>query len=98
MEAGTTQVRQALGSQASKVTTAQIQEALWHYFYDIDKTVAYLVTKHIASPKAAKSVPAQKNKGEGELKAQFSSPMPNDILGLAKSPLELEQILTSACA
>ncbi|KAK8084638.1 hypothetical protein PG997_005909 [Apiospora hydei] len=66
MEAGTIQVRDALGPQASKVTTAQIQEALWHYFYDIDKSVAYLVTKHIASPapKAAKSAPMQKNKGE----------------------------------
>ena len=80
------------------VTTAQIQEALWHYFYDIDKSVAYLVTKHIASPKAAKSAPTQKNKGEGKSKVQFSSPIPYDIHGLAKSPLEPEQIFTSACA
>lgn len=66
-------MRDALGPQASKVTTAQIQEALWHYFYDVDKSVAYLVTKHIASPapKAAKSAPAQKNKGEGESKTRF---------------------------
>ncbi|KAK8053508.1 P-loop containing nucleoside triphosphate hydrolase protein [Apiospora saccharicola] len=73
MEAGTAQVRDALGPQTSKVTTAQIQDALWHYFYDIDKTVAYLVTKHIASPKAAKSAPPQKNKGEVASKTYHES-------------------------
>ncbi|KAK8098601.1 uncharacterized protein PG998_014087 [Apiospora kogelbergensis] len=98
MEAGTIQVQDALGLQASKVTAAQIQEALWHYFYDVDKSVAYLVTKHIASPepKAAKTAPVQKNKGEGESKAQFSSPTPHSILDLAKS--SLEQILPSPYA
>ncbi|KAI0483554.1 P-loop containing nucleoside triphosphate hydrolase protein [Xylaria cf. heliscus] len=60
MVAGTTQVRAALGSDSSKVTTTQIEEALWHYYYDIDKSVAYLASKYI-SPKPAKP-PAQKNK------------------------------------
>ncbi|KAK6073911.1 elongation factor Tu GTP binding domain-containing protein [Seiridium cupressi] len=57
MEAGTAEVRSLLGPQASKVTTAQIQEALWHYYYDIDKSVGYLMNKFIEppAPKAAKN-------------------------------------------
>jgi elongation factor 1 alpha-like protein len=57
MEQGTADVKAALGVEASKVTAEQIQEALWHYYYDIDKTVTYLLTKFIAPPppKAAKS-------------------------------------------
>lgn len=66
MEQGTADVRAALGVEASKVTTAQIQEALWHYYYDVDKSVTYLLTKFIAPPppKAAKS--AQKGNQAGK--------------------------------
>ncbi|KUI69644.1 HBS1-like protein [Cytospora mali] len=62
MTAGTEEIKGVLGPQASKVTTQQIQEALWHYYYDIDKTVAFLISKFIdPAPKpAAKSKP-QKN-------------------------------------
>ncbi|KAK2074732.1 hypothetical protein P8C59_008916 [Phyllachora maydis] len=56
---GTIQVKSALGVAVSKVTTAQIEEALWHYYFDVDKSVAYLVSKFIApAPKATK--PPQK--------------------------------------
>ncbi|XXG95976.1 hypothetical protein Hte_002253 [Hypoxylon texense] len=58
MDAGITQVRAALGTESSKVTTQQIQEALWHYYYDIDKSVTYLTTKFVA--------PASKKKGVGK--------------------------------
>ena len=55
MAAGTAEIRAALGDQASKVTTQQIQEALWHYYYDADKSITYLMNKFIApTPKAAK--------------------------------------------
>lgn len=66
MEACTTEIRSILGPQSSKVTTTQIQEALWHYYYDVDKSVTYLITKFIdpPAPKAAKSAPV-KNKGPG---------------------------------
>ncbi|KAI0187550.1 P-loop containing nucleoside triphosphate hydrolase protein [Xylaria flabelliformis] len=60
MVAGTTQVRAALGTDSSKVTTQQIEEALWHYYYDANKAAAYLASKYI-SPKPAKP-PTQKNK------------------------------------
>ncbi|KAG6096007.1 hypothetical protein E4U31_005622 [Claviceps sp. LM219 group G6] len=50
MEKGTADVKKSLGASASKVTVQQIQEALWHYFYDVDKSVAYLSKKFIAPP------------------------------------------------
>ncbi|KAJ4313044.1 hypothetical protein N0V84_009623 [Fusarium piperis] len=58
MDNGTAQVRAALGTEASKVTKAQIEEALWHYYYDIDKSVTYLTKTFIApAPKPAKKAP-----------------------------------------
>lgn len=47
MAEGTAEVRRALATQAQMVTTQQIQEALWHYYYDVDKSVAYLINKFI---------------------------------------------------
>jgi elongation factor 1 alpha-like protein len=66
MEAGTAEIQRILGPQAPKVTTAQIQEALWHYYYDVDKSVAYLISKFVdpPAPKTAKSAPV-KNKESG---------------------------------
>lgn len=59
MTNGTQEVRTTLGANANKVTKAQIEEALWHYYYDIDKTVEYLTRKFIAPPppKAVKKAP-----------------------------------------
>jgi len=51
MKQGTVEVRAALGIESSKITTAQIEEALWHYYYDIDKSVAYLISKFVDPPK-----------------------------------------------
>ncbi|KKY33373.1 putative elongation factor tu gtp binding domain-containing protein [Diaporthe ampelina] len=54
MAAATAEVKSMLGPQASKVTIEQIQESLWHYYYDVDKTVAYLISKYIdPAPKPA---------------------------------------------
>ncbi|KAK4134952.1 hypothetical protein BT67DRAFT_420483 [Trichocladium antarcticum] len=50
MTAGTIDVQAALGVEVSKVTVAQIEEALWHYYFDVDKSVTYLTTKFINPP------------------------------------------------
>ncbi|KAF4841852.1 HBS1-like protein [Colletotrichum siamense] len=50
MAEGTQFVRSSLGSDADRVTTQQIQDALWHYFYDIEKSVSYLKKKFIDPP------------------------------------------------
>lgn len=47
---GTAEVQRFLGVEASKVTAEQIQEALWYYYYDLDKSVAYLTKKYINPP------------------------------------------------
>lgn len=60
LEQGTADVRAALGVEADKVTTEQIQEALWHYYYDVDKSVTYLLTKFIAPPPPKTAKSAQK--------------------------------------
>ena len=58
MSAGTAEIIASLGNEASKVTTQQIQEALWHYYYDVDKSITYLINKFIAPPpKPAKKKP-----------------------------------------
>lgn len=58
MAEGTAEVRSALGTQAERVTTKQIQEALWHYYYDVDKSVAYLINKYIdPAPKPTANKP-----------------------------------------
>jgi len=43
MRQGTDAVREALG-QDSDTTTKEIEEALWYYYYDVDKTLAYLTS------------------------------------------------------
>lgn len=69
MAEGTAEVRRVLASQAQMVTTQQIQEALWHYYYDVDKSVAYLINKFIdpapkTAPTKAKVPPLKQNDSE----------------------------------
>lgn len=65
MANGTAQIRAALGTEADNVTTEQIQEALWHYYYDVDKSVTYLMKTFIApAPK-----PTPKKHAEGKCNA-----------------------------
>jgi elongation factor 1 alpha-like protein len=45
MRVGTVQVREALGEFEAGMSDAQIQEALWHYYYDVAKSVSYLKNK-----------------------------------------------------
>ncbi|XDG05835.1 hypothetical protein ABKA04_005450 [Annulohypoxylon sp. FPYF3050] len=75
MDAGTAQVRAALGTESSKVTTQQIQEALWHYYYDVDKSIVYLTTKFIASSTKDKKADTA---GKGRISSydDFFSDMP----------------------
>lgn len=40
---GSVEVREALGA-GSPATTKEIEEALWYYYYDVEKTVAYLLS------------------------------------------------------
>ncbi|KAJ4344264.1 hypothetical protein N0V95_006207 [Ascochyta clinopodiicola] len=50
MRTSTASAREALGSAGSNISDAQIQEALWHYYYDVGKSVSYLKNKFAAVP------------------------------------------------
>ena|SRR5690349_17687416 len=58
MRLGTIAVRDALGGDVPSVTDQEIQEALWHYYYDVEKSVNYLLqsrtTKKDVNKKKAK--------------------------------------------
>ncbi|KAL2428447.1 HBS1-like protein [Exophiala dermatitidis] len=57
MRQGTIRVREALGS--FPATDEEIQDSLWHYYYDVAKTVSYLKNKQKSA-----SGPAKKQKDE----------------------------------
>lgn len=48
---GTIKVRELLPQGSGHINDKQIQEALWHYYYDVDKSVAYLRKEYMAKPK-----------------------------------------------
>jgi hypothetical protein len=45
------------------VTDKQIQDALWHYYYDVEKSVAYILNTYMEKPKAQKK---ENEKGKGK--------------------------------
>lgn len=51
-------------SGAESITDQQIQEALWHYYYDVGKSVTYLLgTVTPKTPKTPKKAAVRKDKG-----------------------------------
>jgi elongation factor 1 alpha-like protein len=59
MSAGTTAVKSELPGGFSHVTDKQIYDALWFYYYDIQKSVDYLVKTYGPKLKAQKKKKAQ---------------------------------------
>jgi hypothetical protein len=62
MRLGTIAVREVLPAATTQITDKEIQESLWHYYYDVEKTVAYLLSKHTPKQKVAKK---ENVKGKG---------------------------------
>lgn len=54
MRLGTIAVREAIGPDVPGITDGEIQEALWHYYYDVGKSVTYLLNSRTEKPKKAK--------------------------------------------
>jgi len=80
MRQATDAVREALG-QNSDATTKEIEEALWYYYYDVDKTVAYLTSmshererKRIGGHKGWKTNSMAEQNAPHEPKAQKQKP------------------------
>lgn len=57
MRISTISAREALGTSGANITDAQIQEALWHYYYDVGKSVSYLKNKFAAAPPKQEAQP-----------------------------------------
>lgn len=52
MREGAAAVRDVLGgagSEGAAITTKEIEESLWYYYFDVEKTVAYLLSTSIQS-------------------------------------------------
>jgi elongation factor 1 alpha-like protein len=62
---GTIAVREILQDAANRVTDKQIQDALWHYYYDVEKSVAYILNTYMEIPKA-KPQKKESEKGKGK--------------------------------
>jgi len=60
MREGTNKVRDVLGHDIPSITDEKIQEALWHYYYDIEKSINYLLS---LQTKKVKEVGGKKGKG-----------------------------------
>lgn len=56
MRVGTIAVREALGDGVPGVTDKDIQEALWHYYYDVEKSVNYLIQSRMPKEEKKKKV------------------------------------------
>jgi elongation factor 1 alpha-like protein len=54
LRVGTVQVRSALGQGFASISDKEIQDTLWHYYYDIAKSVTYL--------KSLSSIPVRAHK------------------------------------
>lgn len=76
MRSATEEVEKALGAAVDKVTTAQIQEALWYYYYDVDKSVAYLIRKFIDPPKPSEKKAKGKKSDAGGMSASLALSRP----------------------
>lgn len=68
MRTGTIAVREALGDGVPGVTDKDIQEALWHYYYDVEKSVNYLIQSRMPKEEKKKKVKG----GQISLSCHFS--------------------------
>lgn len=59
MRQGTIKVRETLPPGPNNITEKQIHEALWNYYYDVEKSVAYLVKTYY--PKVPKKFAGNKS-------------------------------------
>lgn len=66
MRLGTIAVRSALPSNVAHIPDKEIQESLWHYYYDVEKSVAYLVSKHTPKQKVVKKDNVKRKEGKAQ--------------------------------
>lgn len=62
MDQATAKVRTAMGPDFKKLLFTDVQDTLYHYYYDVDKTVAYLRKTYLPTP-APKATPKKAPEG-----------------------------------
>lgn len=82
MRLGMIAVRDALGSDVPDITDQEIRDALWHYYYDVAKSVGYLLNSRMPKEKKEK----KKKKGGlsafiGSSNIPISEPVPGPCAG-----------------
>ena len=93
MRLGAIQVRELLSHGSNYITDKQIQEALWHYYYDVDKSVAYLRKEYMAKPKK------EQKKAIGGSRFSFSYICTRDELGeMNTQPKVGFELLSAICS
>jgi hypothetical protein len=65
MVAGTTAVREVIGSDIPGLSDKEIQEALWHYYYDVEKSVNYLISSRMPKERQGKKTKEKKTETGG---------------------------------
>ncbi|ORX92959.1 elongation factor EF-1 alpha subunit [Clohesyomyces aquaticus] len=85
MRVCTIQVKEALGASV-EVTDAQIQESLWHYYYDVGKTATYLKNKHAPSKPKPLAQPKKKTTSRFDEAASSAAHDTKATSGLKSKP------------
>jgi elongation factor 1 alpha-like protein len=76
MDQAKAQVSTVMGADYRKLTTKDVEDTLWHYFYDIEKSVAYLRKTYLAAPApkpAPKAAPKKAPEGTSRELSFFAS-------------------------
>lgn len=81
MRIGAIEVRDALPQGTYHITEKQIKEALWHYYYDVGKSVAYLVSTYLVKERVTSG---KKAKG-GSISPICSAEMEIGVVKTGKS-------------
>lgn len=82
MDQATAAVRTAMGADYKKLSVKDVQDSLWHYYYDIEKTVAYLRKTYLAPQVTKKPKAAPKKAPEGtSRKLSLFAPLQHDGMG-----------------
>ncbi|KAF2633989.1 hypothetical protein BU25DRAFT_486965 [Macroventuria anomochaeta] len=87
MRISTISTREALGSAGSNISDAQIQEALWHYYYDVGKSVSYLKNK-FAAPAPKQEAQPKKEKATSRFDQAASAAVEKAPVPAGKHPYE----------
>ncbi|KAI5852856.1 P-loop containing nucleoside triphosphate hydrolase protein [Morchella snyderi] len=78
LNVGLQKVREVLGNEVA--TDKEIRESLWYYFFDVEKTVNYILNQHGKPTKKKKS-----KSSKGAPTSAFSGPSPDDVVVAAQS-------------